>query len=96
MEAVEKVVNCSMEHTCLNLTAAEPVWLYSGIFCPVAFGVEPATDKLSWVYRKEEPVVSALDVFYLQASEMDPEAECGSGNLLLTRTWLLKSEPCEP
>ncbi|CAE7037210.1 unnamed protein product [Symbiodinium sp. CCMP2592] len=90
VEAVEKVANCSMEHTCLNLTAAEPVWLYSGIFCPVAFGVEPATDKLSWVYRKEEPVVSALDVFYLQASEMDPEVACGSGNLLLTRsnaTW---------
>ncbi|CAE7497806.1 unnamed protein product [Symbiodinium sp. CCMP2592] len=88
---IEKIANCSMEHTCLNLTGTEPVWLYSGIYCPVAFGLEPVTSQLTSVYRKREPVASPrFDIFYLQASQTDPDANCSFGSLLLTRsnvTW---------
>jgi len=91
-KVVEKVTNCGLGRTCLNLTGlVSRVWRYQGVFCPAALGVEATTvtkgvpPKLSWIYEKVN-VATAQDVFYLQAASTDPRAKCGQDGLLLTKS----------
>jgi hypothetical protein len=94
-QAAVKITNCSVERTCLNLTGSNPVWLYTGIFCPVAFE-RTAEASNSWVFRKT--VATPQDVFYL-APDTGSLATCSNG-LWLTRpaSWekdMGKNKPCE-
>jgi len=83
--AYVKITNCSAEHTCMNLTGSKPVWLYSGLFCPIAFE-RAVGSSAGWVFRKS--VATPQDVFYL-APETSDAAKCDGGLLLIrsNRTW---------
>eukprot|EP00439_Symbiodinium_sp_Y106_P074421 s3382_g14.t1 len=83
--AYVKITNCSAEHTCMNLTGSKPVWLYSGLFCPIAFE-RAVGSSAGWVFRKS--VATPQDVFYL-APETSDAAKCDGALLLIrsNRTW---------
>ena len=82
----EKIGNCSQASTCLVLektsASKNPLWLFQGIYCPEARGIDPSTgEPVGYTYQKTGLTVEGS--FYLQAVEADPMHRCNSGSLVL-------------